>query len=178
MKLRIRKGVFSLSMIDENGTTVAKISKKKLIGAAKKICDAKGTVIFTTDIVNLPSHKSDWNCANSRKYIIYKNSKPVATATLSFAANEEQSKTPVFTLRLPQVDKMDVETSYGTWVIQRKKDNSLIITHDDMQLGSITPFFTFKPIFFEFLEKYEIVFWAAIYMLVEYMMYEDDLIVV
>jgi len=59
-----------------------------------------------------------------------------------------------------------------------EKNNSLTITHDGVQLGSISPFFTFRPIFFELSEKYEIVFWAAIYMLVEYMMYEDDLIVV
>ena len=58
------------------------------------------------------------------------------------------------------------------------KSNALIITHDGVQLGSVTPFFSFKPVYLEYNGKYEAVFWAAIYMLIEYMMHEDDLIVV
>mgnify|MGYP000853803648 FL=1 len=176
MKLRIRKGIFSWSLVNENGTTVAKISNQKLMGAAKKISDAKGKVIFTTDIVNLPVKKKDWNYADTRKYIIYKDGEPVAIANLSLDENPERTK--AFILRPPQVGKMNVETPYGIWIIQRQKNNSLTITHDEVQLASVTPFFIFKPIYLEFTEKYEISFWAGIYMLIEYMMHEDDLIVV
>ena len=178
MKLRIRKGLFSWKLKDENGATVAKISNNKFIGPAKKVIDAKGNTIFTTDIVNLPKQTENWNCADSRKYMIYKNAQSVATANLSFATNPERTKTQSFTLRPPQVDKMEVESPYGIWIIQRQKNNGLTITLDDTAIGNISPFFSFKPIFLEFSEKYEIAFWAGIYMLVEYMMHEDDLIVV
>ena len=57
MKLRIRKGLFSWQLIDESDTTVAKISKKKFTGASKKIYDGKRNLIYTTDIVNLPSKR-------------------------------------------------------------------------------------------------------------------------
>lgn len=178
MKLRIKKRICSWSLVNESGTAVAKISNQKLIGAAKKISDANGKVIFTTDIVNLPPEKESWNYADSKKYIIYKDAKPVVTANLSFAKSPERTKAQTFLLRPPQVDRMDVETPYGIWIIQRQKNNSLTIMHDGVQLGSVTPFFAFKPIYLNCNEKYEDTFLAGIYMLVEYMMHEDDLIIV
>ncbi|NNJ30833.1 hypothetical protein [Lacrimispora defluvii] len=178
MKLRIRKGLFSWKLQDENGTTLAKICSRKLVGSAKKIIDAKGNTIFTTDIVNLPKQTESWNRGDSRKYMIYKDTQPVATANLFFATNPERTKTQSFTLRPPKADKMEVESSYGIWVVQRQKNNGLNITHDDTSIGIISPFFSFKPVFLELSEKYEITFWASIYMLVEYMMHEDDFIVV
>lgn len=155
MKLRIRKGLFSWKLLDEGGTVVAKISNQKFIGAAKKISDTSGNIIFTTDIVNLPKQTEDWNCADSRKYMIYKNLQAVATANLFFATNPERTKTQAFTLRPPQVDKMEVETPYGMWVVQRHKNNGLSITRDGTLLGRISPFFAFKPICLEITEIYE-----------------------
>ena len=178
MKLRIQKGLFSWKLKDENGATAAKICTKKFIGAAKRIIDAKGNTIFTTDIVNLPKQTEGWNCADSRKYMIYKDAQPVATANLFFATNPERTKIQSFVLRPPQVDRMEVETPYGVWSIQRQKSNGLVIICDDTTVGNISPFFSFKPIYLEIAEKYEITFWASIYVLVEYMMHEDDLIVV
>ena len=90
MKLRIRKGLFSWKLLDEGGTVVAKISNQKFIGAAKKISDTSGNIIFTTDIVNLPKQTEDWNCADSRKYMIYKNLQAVATANL-FLCNKSRA---------------------------------------------------------------------------------------
>lgn len=110
--------------------------------------------------------------------MIYKNLQAVATANLFFATNPERTKTQAFTLRPPQVDKMEVETPYGMWVVQRHKNNGLSITRDGTLLGRISPFFAFKPICLEITEKYEITFWAGIYILVDYMMHEDDLFVV
>lgn len=85
MKLRIRKGLFSWQLIDESGTTVAKICMKKILGASKIICDEKGNLIYTTDIVNLPAKTEVWNYADTKKYVIYKNKKPIAIANLKFA---------------------------------------------------------------------------------------------
>ncbi len=178
MKLRVRKGFLSWKLVNESGETEAKISNLKFIGAAKKISDAQGRVIFTTDIINLPMQKENWNYADTRKYIIYKDSNPIATANLSFAKNPERTKVQTFFFRPPQVDKMNIETPYGIWSIQRQKNNGLMITFGGVQLGSVTPFFTFKPIYLKLTGKYEVAFWAGIYTLIEYMMHEDDLIVV
>ena len=178
MKLRIRKGLFAWSLIDESGETAAKISNQKFIGAAKKISDGKGNIIFTTDIINFSKDKEDWNWDDSKKYIIYKDAVPVATATLSFTEKTESAKSQNFKLRPPRVEKMDLETPDGIWIIQRQKNHSLIITYGDVQLGSVTPFFSLKPVYFECTERYDAVFWAGIYVLIEYMMHEDDLIVV
>lgn len=175
MKLRIRRRIFSWSLVNESGITVAKMSNQKFVGPAKKISDAKGNVIFTTDILNLPAQKENWD---SKKYMMYQDAKPVAAANLSFTIDPERMKAQTFTLRPPQVYKMDIETPYGIWIIQRQKNNGLTITHDGIQIGSVTPPFTFKPIFIEFTGKYEATFWAGIYMFIEYMMHEDDLIII
>ena len=178
MKMRVRKGLFSWKLVDEDDTVVAKISNQKLIGAAKKIMDKNGNIIFTTDIINLPNQKVDWNCADSRKYVIYKNAQVIAITNLLLTTNTEQTKKQTFALRPPRVYKMEVKTPYGMWIVQRHKNNGLSITHDGNLIGSISPFFTFGPICLEIIEKYEIAFWAGIYILVDYMMHEDDLIIV
>lgn len=178
MKLRIRKGCFSWSLVNENGETAAKISNQAFIGGAKKISDAQGNVIFTTGIVNVSKDSQSGNYADSKKYIIYQDAVPIVTATLSFTKKLESEKQLPFMLKLPQVEKLDVETPGGLWIIQRKRNHSFIITCNDIQLGSINPFFSLKPAYFECAEKYEAVFWAGIYVLIEYMMHEDDLIVV
>lgn len=178
MKLRIRKGLFSWQLIDESDTTVAKISKKKFTGASKKIYDGKRNLIYTTDIVNLPSKKEIWNYEESRKYIIYKDEKAIATANLHFAINPDRTMLQRLTLRPPLVDRMDVETIYGLLVVERQKNNGVTISQDGVQLGKVTPFFTFKPKYLEYIGQYEVTFWSGIYVLIEYMMHEDDMIFV
>lgn len=178
MKLRIRKGLFFWQLIDKSGTAVAKISKKKFIGASKKIYDGKGNLIYTTDIVNLPARKGTWNYEESRKYVIYKDEKAIATANLHFAINPDRTMLQRLTLRPPLVDRMDVETIYGLLVVERQKNNGVTISQDGVQLGKVTPFFTFKPKYLEYIGQYEVTFWAGIYVLIEYMMHEDDMIFV
>ncbi len=178
MKLKIQKGFFTWRLVNEKGETVAKISNQKIIGAAKKVSDNKGNIVFTTDIVNLPRQEKDMSYADSRKYIIYKNNNPVASANLFLESNTEDGATRAFAIRPPQVVKMAVETPYGKWLIQRQKNNGLTITHEGTTLANVSPFFKFKPICLEISEKHEITFWAGIYVLIEYMMHEDDIILV
>lgn len=178
MKLRIKKGLFSWRIIDDSGAIVASISKKKLLSSSKKIEDSQGNTIFTTSIVNLPAEKKDWNCAEARRYIIYKDREPVATAKFAYARKPERTILQAFMLRPPQVDRMNVETPYGLWVIKRQKNNSLTITEKDEVIGTVTPFFSMKPKYLNHNGKYEATFLAGIYMLIEYMMQEDDLITV
>lgn len=178
MKLLIKKGLLAWKIIDESGAIVAKISNKKFFGASKKITDVKGNTVFTTDIVNLPANTESWNCTESRRYIVYRDEQIVATATFTYSKNPERTKTQAFTLRPPQVDNMDIDTPYGEWKIQRQKNNGIVIIQDEKTIGTITPFFSFKRMYLEHNGKYEATFWAGIYMLIEYMMHEDELIVV
>lgn len=177
MKLRINKRIFSWNLINEKGVIVAKIRNQKLIGTAKEICDYNGKVVFTANIVNIPIKNEAWNCADTKKYVIFKDGKTVATANLYFAKNPKRMKIHKLLLRPPQVDGMNIETPFGIWIIQRQKNNALTVNCDGVLMGSVTPFYTFKPIYLEFTEKYEPTFWAAVFVLIDYMMHEDNLII-
>ncbi|MDU2673008.1 MAG: hypothetical protein E7C49_13445 [Clostridium sp.] len=178
MKLKFNKTLFGWSITDEQGTIVAKIKNKELLGPAKNIIDKDGNIVFTTDIINLPSKNEDWNCANSIKYIIYQKEDEIATATFSYAKTPERTTLQKFALRPPQIDIMEVETPYGLLKIKRQKDNSILIYKDEKNLGMVTSFFSFKAKYLEFIEEYEPTFLASLYMLIDYMMHEDDLIIV
>lgn len=178
MKIRIKKGMFSWKLTDETGVALVKIKNKNIIGAAKNIYDQNGKLCFSTDIVNLSPKDKTWNCANSRKYIIYKNMQAIASANLYYAKNPDRTLTQKLLMRPPQVDRIDIETIYGLWVAKRQKNNGVTITQNGALLGNVTPFFTLKPIYLECDEKYDIAFWAAVYVLTDYMMHEDDMILV
>ncbi len=178
MKFRIQKGLFSHKILDEKGVTVAKICRKIFTGTTGKILDVKGNTVYTTDIVYHPIKNKKWNCEDSKKYVIYKDNKEIATANLKFALTPERTKIQSILFRRPQVDKMDVDTIFGRMHIERQKNNCVIIYQDDAQLAKISSLISIKPIYLELTGKYDVLFWAAIYMLVEYMMYEDDLIAI
>lgn len=73
---------------------------------------------------------------------------------------------------------MLLETPYGVWRAKRQKDNGIIFYQNEQRMGEISPFFRLKPHIIEFDEKYNITFFAGLYVLTEYMMHEDDLIIV
>lgn len=178
MKLKFNKTLLGWSILDAGGNIVARIKNKKLLSPSKNIIDKDGNIVFTTDIINLPSNDKDWNCADSRKYIIYQKEDEIATATFSYAKNPERSNLQKITLRPPQIDIMEVETPYGLLQIKRQKDNSILINKGEKNLGKVTSFFSFKAKYLEFIEDYEPTFLASLYMLIDYMMHEDDLIVI
>lgn len=177
MKLRIKKGLFTWKIINDNKILVAKISNEKLFGVAKKICNAQGKIVYTTDIVNLPITKKHWNIAEFKRYIIYQNEQPAAVATFNYAEHPESSRLQIV-IRLPQIDKMNVDTTYGVLFVKRERNNSVTIMLNDEILATVTPFFSFKKMYITHNEKFDDIFFSAIYMLVEYMMHEDDLIIV
>lgn len=178
MKLQIHKKFFSWTITDETGAVVSKIKRKNLFSPSKIILDRNGNLIYTTDIVNCPAEYKTWNYAGCKKYVIYRNEKPIAVANLHFAINPDRTVIQKLLFRPPQVDRMDIKTIYGTWVVKRQKNNGVTITHNETQLGKVTPFFSLKPSFLECNKKYDITFWAGIYILTDYMMHEDDLIVI
>ena len=49
---------------------------------------------------------------------------------------------------------------------------------NDQQIGRISPFFSLKPHIMEFYDKYNVALIAGLYVLAEYMMHEDDMIIV
>ncbi|SCJ10417.1 Uncharacterised protein [uncultured Clostridium sp.] len=178
MRLKFNKTLVGWSIIDDHSKIVAKIKNKELLGSAKNIIDKDGNIVFTTDIINLPSKNKDWNCAGSKKYIIYQKENEIATATFSYAKNPERTTLQKFALRPPQIDIMEVETPYGLLHIKRQKDNSILIYKDEKKLGMVTSFFSFKAKYLECIEEYDPTFLASLYMLIDYMMHEDDLIIV
>lgn len=177
MKLRIKKGLFTWQIINDNKILVSKISNKKLIGVAKKICDSQGKIVYTTDIVNLPVTNEHWNNAEFKRYIIYQNEQPIAIATFTYAERPEATRLQIL-IRPPQINKMNVDTPYGVLFVKRERNNSVTIMQNDEILATVTPFFSFKKMYITHNEKFDDTFFTAIYMLIEYMMHEDDLIVV
>ena len=177
MKLRIKKGLFTWQIINENKILVSKISNKKLFGFAKKICDAQGKIVYTTGIINLPITKKHWNNAEFKRYIVYQNEQPFATATFHYAVLPEKSRLQIL-IRPPQIDKMNVDTPYGVFFVKREQNNSVTIMQNNELLATITPFFSFKKMYITHNEKFDDTFFSTIYMLIEYMMHEDDLIIV
>lgn len=178
MKLRIKKLLFTWYVLDKNNIVVAKIKSKKIFTPSKNILNSDDNIIFTTNIVNTPSSKDDWNYASSRKYVVYEKDQPIATATFSYAKSSSKNKIQSLFLIPPQIDEMNIETPFGPWHIKRQKDNSILINNDKITLGTVTSFFSFKRKEIECLDGYDPAFLAGIYMLIEYMMHEDDLIVV
>ncbi len=112
MKLRVKKGLFTWQIINENMILVSKISNKKLIGAAKKICDSHGKIVYTTDIINLPVTNKHWNNAEFKRYVVYQNEQPIVIATFNYAVRPETTILQKL-IRPPQIDKMNVDTPYG-----------------------------------------------------------------
>ena len=178
MVFQIKKCFLAWYIYDENKTTVSKIKSKRFWGPAKKIIDSDNITVYTTDIINEPDTTNEWNCDDFKKYVLYKNGETIVIASLTFDKNLEKTAFQTMTLRPPQVDEMLLETPYGLWRANRQKDNGIIFYQNDQQIGRISPFFNLKPHIIEFYEKYNIAFIAGLYVLAEYMMHEDNLIIV
>ncbi len=177
MKLRIKRGLFTWKMINENEILVSKISNQKLFGIAKKICDAQGKTVYTTGMVNLPVTKAHWNNAEFKRYVIYQNKQPIAVATFNFANYPEASRLHIIK-RSQQIDQMNVDTPYGVLFIKRERNNSVTIRQHNELLATVSPFFSLKKMYITHNEKFDDTFYSAIYMLIEYMMHEEDLITI
>ncbi len=178
MVFKIKKCFLSWYIYDENKNIVSKIKSKRFWGPAKVIIDSDNITVNTTDIINVPDTTNDGNFADLKNYVLYKNGETIVVASLTFAKNPDKAAFQTMTLRPPQVDEMSLETPYGIWLAQRQKDNGIVFYQNEQQIGRISPFFGLKPHIIEFYEKYNISFIAGLYVLAEYMMHEDDLIIV
>ncbi|MEG1520428.1 MAG: hypothetical protein RR458_05515 [Clostridia bacterium] len=176
MKMKIQKGLSSLKFKDENGNILATISNQTMFGKGKNIIDKDGQIVYTTNIINLPKVQEEWNLARLRKYVIFENTRKIAIANLFLSKNLKRRNSLAFWQRPSQIDKMDVDTPFGLWVVTRQPNNGVIVAKNGETIGSIAPFFTCKPQFFEFSSKYDIAFMVGIFSLASYMMNEEDLI--
>lgn len=177
MKLKIKKGLFSWKIINENKILISKISNKKLFGVTKKVCNAQGEIIYTTDLKNQPVTNEFSNNAELKRYLIYQNEQQIAVATLHYAKSPESSRLQI-SIRPPLVDQMNVDTPVGVLSIKRGSNNSVTLLQNDEILATVTPFFSFKKMYITHNEKLDDTFISAIYILIEYMMHEDDLMIV
>ena len=178
MVFKIKKYFLSWYIYDENKNIVSKIKSKRFWGPVKEIINSDNITVYTTDIINKPNTTNDSNCVDFKKYMLYKNGETIVVASLLFANNSEKAAFQTMTLRPPQVDEMLLETPYGVWSAKRQKDNGIVFYQNKQQIGSISPFFSLKPHIIEFYKKYNIAFIAGLYVFAEYMMHEDDLIIV
>ena len=176
MKLTIKNHIFYYLVLDENNKVVAKIKNKCLWGVSKKVLDSSGQVVYTTDIVNLPISYTAWHYADSRHYVIYHDQKKVAEATFKYAKNPERNISQKLFLKPPQITEMTLETPYGSLMIMRQKDNTLLIDQNGISIGSISNFFTAKKHFISCKKISDKAFLAAVYVISMYMIHEENLI--
>lgn len=175
MILSIKKCLFAWFIFDNNKNIVSKIKSKRFLGLAKKVINSNNITVYTTDIINEPDSSNDRSNSSFRKYVLYKSGEPIVVASLTFANNSESA---MMTLRPPQVDEMLLETPSGLLRAKRQNDNGIIYYQNEQQICKISPFFRFKQQFIEFYDEYNITFFAGLYVLAEYMMHEDDLVIV
>lgn len=176
MAFTIKKKPFYSCLLDENHQPVAKVYKKNLWSDEKNIVCSNNHTRYTSSIVlNKPTNKS-WNYADSTQYVLYQDKKPIVTAHLTYAKNPKRTTTQKLTQQPPQVDDMTLETPYGTWDIHRNKDNSVSISQNHLELGTVSSFFTLKNMHISFKDNYDPCFLAGIYTLIEYMMQEENLL--
>lgn len=178
MKLNIKKEGLSLDFVTDSKELVAKIMPKNITNNTKRICDSKNNTVYTTNIVESEPVKEAWNYEDTKKYILFKNNKPFATANIHFAIHPERTVPGIILQRPPQIDNMDIDTPYGILNVVRQKDNSIVILQNKEPIAKVSQFFGLKKMSLEYTKDFGNVFWAGIYMLIDYMMHEDNLIAV
>ena len=73
---------------------------------------------------------------------------------------------------------MDVQAPWGLLKVLRHKDCSVEVRQDGTVVAETTPFFSLHPVTLTCSEAQPPAFWAALYLLMEAMMHEDDVEVV
>lgn len=167
MRFQIKKKFRRWIVLDENLNHVAIIKNKHFLGPSKNILDAQKNLIFTTDkvVTSTTSH-----------YVISQNDYPIATA--HFTPSQSLLSGPKYAPLLPPVESMQIESPYGSFFIKRHPNNSLSLLQDHKEIGTLSPFFTLHPQYFDTFTSYDPTFLASLYVLTFYMVHEDDLLIV
>lgn len=173
MTLQIKNTISGTKVKEGTGSTVITIKKESAFAPAKLILTNNQVVYHTAIIDNEAEHKS-WNRTDSRKYVLYKGKTPVIVARLIFAKDAGK----LSFIENPQVERLIMQTPYGEFEAARQKDFSVLITDHGEVIGRITPFYRICPQIFACADRYPASMWAGIYVLVDYMMHEDELVAV
>lgn len=173
MTLQIKNTISGIKIKDDSGNTNITIKKESVFAPAKLVL-TNNKVIYRAAIVDEEPEQKSWNRANSRKYILYKGATPVVVAKLIFAKDAGRLSFVEF----PQIERLILQTPYGVLEAARQKDFSVLITDNSAVIGKITPFYKTFPQKFACADRYPADLWAGLYVLVDYMMHEDNLIAV
>lgn len=173
MILYVHNYIFFSRVLNDQKKVVCIIKNKRILSAAKKICNQSHKIELVTDIVNEQN--------GGRKYVVYSSAptrKEMATATPVYAADDLKAEQGRFPYKLPQVQSIKISSVYGKISINRLKNSKFSITDKHHQIGEITFRFPFQKclISIDFIKDQE--FGAALYVLLQYMIHEDDLIIV
>lgn len=172
MKLLIHKSLFSWKITNDKGDTLAKVIDKKAVGPAKSILNKNGEIEYTTDVVYSKNQtESDRNFT----YVIYKNGLRVASASL---VGDEARANNNFSVKPPKIYQMQFQSSYGLLQMNRDENNGITLTKENEIIAKTSSLLTSTPKIFEVKDCDNIEFWAAVYVLMEYMIHEDDMMVV
>lgn len=163
MKLQIQRRFLTWKVTDETGLTAAVVANQSILSASKKICDPKGNIVYTSRIL-----KPEENA----RYALYKQGEAIVTAKPVYG----QSGGIAF--RLPKVLRMEMKTPYGTWSILRLSDESLAVTQNGEPLGKGAGFIPWKSGRLEYTGECDALFWTGIYVLMDYMMREDEMLII
>lgn len=171
MILKFISTLTGVKVKNEDGNTVVTIKKESVFSPAKLIT-TNNEVLFHTSIIDIQAEKYSWNRAANRKYILYDKANPYISADLTFAKDAGQ----LGRINPPQVERLTLKTPFGEWEAERQSDYSVLITEQTKVIGKITPFYRIAPQIFACSDKYQAAMWAGLYVLVDYMMHENELI--
>jgi hypothetical protein len=173
MILQFKNTVSGIKVKNDTGNTIVTIKKESIFSSAKLI-STNNEVLYHTAILDEKATKESWNRSDERKYVLYNNEDSTfITAKLIFA--KDAGKLSI--IKTPQVERLILETPFGEWEAVCQKDFSVLIVDKNEVIGKITPFYGIRQQIFACADKYPASMWAGLYVLVDYMMHEDKLIV-
>lgn len=173
MILRFKKTISGIKVKNNTGNTIATIKKESIFSQAKLI-SINNKVLYHTAILDEKATRKSWNRADTRKYVLYKEDSPFIIAKLIFAKDAGE----MAIIRKPQVERLILKTPFGKWEVVWQKDFTVLITDEIEVIGKITPFYGICSQIFACADKYSASMWAGLYVLVDYMMHEDELVCV
>ncbi|WRS28665.1 hypothetical protein U6B65_05910 [Oscillospiraceae bacterium MB08-C2-2] len=150
----------------ETGKLLAILKNAKVFGSEKAVMSPDKTVQYQTNIANMP----DKPAGKNRQYTLKQGSQTVATARPVYAADADYFSIS----KPPHPVGMSIQVHSGTeWQVVRSEKNHLEI-HTQDGFATLTDFFSIGPQVMEVPDGSDILLWAGVYALIEYMMHEDE----
>lgn len=181
MTLKIKQYLSFYHMIDERNNVVCKIKRRGFWNAERLIYNSNNKLMYTSDIIDSNQESKPWSYLETRKYIVkYADEKQTnaATASVVYDKSDMIKKTNRLILKLPRADEINIDSVFGELHVKRLKDESFTICKDEKIIGSISRYRTFRVTAISCESIRNSGFLAVLFVLVQYMLHEDDLIIV